>query len=345
MGSVRSRKILTFAVLALAVAILLTLNAGMGAVSIPPATVAALLAERLGMGLGMDTDTVHQSVLWSIRLPRIALGLLAAGGLAAAGVGLQAVFRNPLAESQVVGVSWGAALGAAAALAAGADGSGFAPAVAASVAAFLVTLLAYRVARRGPRVEVVTLMLTGVAVNAMAASGVGLLVNISAQGQMPSFSFWSLGTLGGATWPTVLVTLVFVLPGVALLVSRSSQLDVLLLGDEEARQSGIDVKRLRIEVMASAALVTGAVVSTAGVIGFVGLLAPHAIRMIIGPKNRALVPGAALAGIALLLSADLAARTVVAPAEIPLGVLTSLVGGPFFLWLLHRTRSAQGGWG
>lgn len=342
----RSRKITTFVALSLLVAALLVLNAGMGAVTIPPATVVSLLAERLGVETGTDAIGMHESVFWSIRLPRIALGLLAAGGLAAAGAGLQAVFRNPLAESQVVGASWGAALGAAAALAAGAEASGtFVPAAAASITALLATVLAYRISCRGPRVEVVTLILTGVAINAMSAAAVGLLVNLAETGQMRSFSFWSLGTLGGATWRTVVVTLVFVLPGTALLVLRSRHLDVMLLGDEEARQTGVDVRRLRVEVIASAALVTGAAVSAAGVIGFVGLLAPHTIRMIIGPKNRALLPGAALAGMALLLAADLAARTAVAPAEIPLGVLTSLVGGPFFLWLLHRTRTAQGGWG
>ena len=345
MDSVRSRRIMTFVALSLVVVTLLILNTGMGAVTIPPALVVSMLAEPFGLDLGTEAVPVHESVLWSIRLPRITLGLLAAGGLAAAGVGLQAVFRNPLAESQVVGVSWGAALGAAVALAAGAGTSGpFAPA-AASVTALLATLLAYRIARRGPRVEVVTLILAGVAINAIAAAAVGLVVNVAGRGQVRSFSFWSLGTLGGATWQTVWVTLLFVLPGVALLVLRSRRLDVLLLGDEEARHSGVDVRRLRIEVVAAAALLTGASVSAAGVIGFVGLLAPHTVRTIIGPDNRALLPGAMLAGVVLLLMADLVSRTAVAPAEIPLGVLTSLVGGPFFLWLLHRTRRAQGGWG
>ena len=346
MDPLRARKIITFAVLSLVVVTMLVLNTGMGAVAIPPATVVSLLAERIGLEVGTEALGIQESVLWSIRLPRIVLGLLAAGALAAAGVGLQAVFRNPLAESQVVGVSWGAALGAAGALAAGADASGrFVPTAGASVAALLVTLVAYRIARRGPRVEVVTLILTGVAINAIAAGAVGLLVNVAERGPMRSFSFWSLGSLGGATWETVSVTMVFVVPGVVLLGIRGRQLNVLLLGDEEARQSGVDVRRLRIEVIAAGALLTGASVAAAGVIGFVGLLAPHSVRMVIGPDNRTLLPGAMLAGAVLLLLADLASRTAVAPAEIPLGVLTSLVGGPFFLWLLHRTRRVQGGWG
>ena len=346
MGSVRSRRFITFAILTLLVVTLLVLNTGMGAVTIPPAVVVSLLAERAGLGVEVAATGIQESVFWSIRFPRIVLGLLAAGALAAAGVGLQAVFRNPLAESQVVGASWGAAVGAAAALAAGGQASGRYAAVAgASVTALLATLLAYRIARRGPRVEVVTLILTGVAINAIAVAAVGLLVNVAERGRMRSFSFWSLGSLGGATWHTVSVTLVFVLPGIALLALRSRQLNVLLLGDEQARHSGLDVRRLRVEVVVAASLLTGASVAAAGVIGFVGLLAPHTVRMITGPDNRTLLPGAMLLGAVLLLGADLASRTAVAPAEIPLGVLTSLVGGPFFLWLLHRTRRAQGGWG
>lgn len=346
MGSVLSRTTITLALLSLLVVTLLVLNTGMGAVTITPATVVSLLAERVGLEIGVDAVGTQESVLWSIRLPRIVLALLVAGALAAAGVGLQAVFRNPLAGSQVVGTSWGAALGAAGAIAAGAEASGtFGPAVVASVTALFATLLVYRIARRGPRVEVVTLILAGVAINAIAAAAVGLLVNVAERGQMRSFSFWSLGTLGGATWQTVSVTLVLVLPGLILLALRSRQLNVLALGDEEAHHTGVDVRRLRIEVVAAAALLTGASVSAAGVIGFVGILAPHTVRMIIGPDNRALLPGAMLAGSVLLLAADLASRTAVAPTEIPLGVLTSLVGGPFFLWLLDRTRRAQGGWG
>ena len=346
MESLRTRRALTLAGLSLVVVTMLVLNTGMGAVSIPPATVVSLLAERVGLEVGAEAIGVQESVLWSIRFPRIVLGLVVAGALAAAGVGLQAVFRNPLAESQVVGTSWGAAVGAAAALAAGAPATGsFAPAAAAMATALLATFLAYRVARRGPRVEVVTLILAGVAINAIAAAAVGLLVNVAERGQMRSFSFWSLGSLGGATWHTVSVTLVLVIPGVVLLARRGRQLNVLSLGDEEARHSGVDVRRLRVEVVAAAALLTGASVSAAGVIGFVGILAPHTVRMIIGPDNRVLLPGAMLAGAGLLLAADLASRTAVAPAEIPLGVLTSLVGGPFFLWLLGRTRRAQGGWG
>ena len=346
MVRIRSRTTIMFVVLSLMGLTLLLLNTGLGAVNIPPVTVISILIEGLGLDLEMDISPIHESVLMSIRLPRIVLGLVAAGGLAAAGVGLQAVFRNPLAESQVVGVSWGAALGAVAVSAAVTKASwAFASPVAASVTAFLATFLAYRIARRGPRVEVVTLVLSGVAINAIAAAAVGIFSNLPGRGQMRSFSFWSLGSLGGATWTLVSMTLLFVLPGLALLALRVRRLNVLLLGDEEAYQSGVDVRRLRAEVIAAAALLTGAAVSAAGVIGFVGLLAPHGVRMIIGPDNRILLPCAMLAGAVLLLAADLVSRTAFAPAEIPLGVLTSLVGGPFFLWLLHRARRAQGGWG
>ena len=337
------------AVLAGLGAVLLTaavLNLGMGAVEIRPGEVLVLLAERIGLGAGAGAEPVQASVFWSIRLPRLVLALAVGAGLAAAGVGLQGVFRNPLAESQVVGVSWGAAAGAVTAVAAGGAGaSPLVPPAAAALGGFAAAMAVYRTARRGRGVEVVTLILAGVAVNAALAALTGLLVNLAAAEGVRSLAFWSLGTLGGATWESVRVTLLFTVPCLALLARRAEDLNVMLLGEEEAGHIGLDPRRLRVEVAALAALLTGAAVSAAGIIGFVGLLAPHTVRLLIGPDNRFLLWGAALAGAALAAGADLAARTAAAPVEIPIGVLTSLAGGPFFLWLLRSTRRAQGGWG
>ena len=347
MGSVRSRRFITFAILSLVVVTMLVLNTGMGAVTIPPAVVVSLLAERVGLEVEGGLRPVSRSRCSG----RSGFPASSSGCWPRAPWRRQVWGCRPCSATRWPSRRWSVLLGerrwglrrrwqpearhpAA-----------FAPAAGASVTALLATLLAYRIARRGPRVEVVTLILAGVAINAIAAAAVGLLVNVAERGRMRSFSFWSLGSLGGATWHTVSVTLVFVLPGIALLALRSRQLNVLLLGDEQARHSGLDVRRLRVEVVVAASLLTGASVAAAGVIGFVGLLAPHTVRMITGPDNRTLLPGAMLLGAVLLLGADLASRTAVAPAEIPLGVLTSLVGGPFFLWLLHRTRRAQGGWG
>lgn len=340
------RRRLVFWSLSAATAALALLNLGMGAVSISPGQVLRLLAERAGMDIGAAATEAQASVLWSIRAPRILLGAVAGGGLAAAGVGLQTVFRNPLAESQVIGVSWGAAAGAVFALAVGGGGlSPVVPPLAGFAGGMAAALLAYRVARRGRRVEVVTLILAGVAVNAAGAAVVGILVNSVASDRLGSLAFWSLGTLGRATWETAGIVLALTLPGWAVLVGRAGELDVFLLGEDEAHHLGVDVRRVRFSVMGAAALLTGAAVAAAGVIGFVGLLAPHAVRLVLGPGNRRLVWAAALAGAAMTLALDLIARTAAAPAEIPLGVLTSLAGAPLFLWLLAGVRRARGGWG
>lgn len=340
----RSR--LVFASLAATAAALVLLNLGMGAVPISPGQVLGLIAERAGLDVGPGATAAQASVLWSIRAPRILLAMLAGGGLAAAGVGLQAVFRNPLAESQVIGVSWGAAAGAAAALAAGWGAlSPLAPPLAGFAGGLAAALVAYRIARRGRKVEVVTLILAGVAVNAAGAAIVGILVNAADSDRVGSLVFWSLGTLGRATWETAGIVLLLTLPGLALLAGRAGELDAFALGEDEAHHIGVDVRRVRFAVMGAAALLTGAAVAAAGVIGFVGLLAPHAMRVTAGPGHRSLTWAAALAGASLTLAFDLAARTVAAPAEIPLGVLTSLAGAPLFLWLLAGARRARGGWG
>lgn len=342
----RRRTRLTLASLTAATAILLILNLGMGAVPITPLQVLGSLTERAGWDIGGGASAMQESVLWSIRAPRILLAAAAGGGLAAAGAGLQAVFRTPLAESQLVGVSWGAAVGAAAAIAVGGDGlSPLLPPLAGFAVGMAAALLAYRIARAGPRVEAATLLLAGAAVNAAAAAVIGILVNAVDSDRLGSLAFWSLGTLGAASWETAAVTVLLTLPGAAVLAGRAGEMDALLLGEEEAHHLGVDIRRLRLTALGAAALLTGAAVAAAGVIGFIGLLAPHAMRVTLGPGNRRLVLASILAGAGLTLAFDLAARTALAPTEIPLGVLTSLAGAPLFLWLLVRARRAQGGWG
>lgn len=342
----RRRSRLVFACLAAVAAALLVLNLGMGAVSISPGQVLGLLAERAGWDIGGEASATQESVLWSIRAPRILLGITVGGGLAAAGAGLQAVFRTPLAESQMIGVSWGAATGAVAAIAVGWDSvSPLAAPLAGFAGGMAAALLAYRIARSGSRVEAATLLLAGAAVNAAGAAVIGILVNTVDADRLGSLAFWSLGTLGAATWETAGVTLLLTLPGAAVLAGRAGEMDALLLGEEEAHHLGVDIRRVRLTVMGAAALLTGAAVAAAGVIGFIGLLAPHAMRVALGPGNRKLVFASVLAGAGLTLAFDLAARTAAAPTEIPLGVLTSLAGAPLFLWLLVRARRIQGGWG
>jgi len=325
------------AALAAGVVVVAVLNVAIGAVAIPTADILAILAGQEGV------DARQASVLWSIRLPRAALGLLVGAGLGVAGAALQGVFRNPLADPQVIGVSSGAAVGAVAAIL-------FAPAIAVAVplAAFAGGLAAatavWLAARSRGRTEVVTLVLTGVAVNALGFAGVGLAQYAADDDQLRTIAFWLLGSLAGALWRDVAVVAPLVAAGVVGLLARAPALDLLALGEREAASLGVAVERERLAVVAGAALVVGAAVAVAGIIGFVGLVVPHLLRLVLGPGHRLLLPAALLGGALLLPAADLVARTVAAPAELPLGVVTAFAGTPVFLWLLRRTRHEQGGW-
>lgn len=310
-----------------------------GAFSIPVGDILTALFDR-GHG-----DRLAESVLWDIRLPRVALGVVVGASLAAAGALMQGSFANPLAEPGVVGVSSGAALGAVVQIA-----LGFTLAGTWSLAAFaflggLATVtLVYLSARSEGRTEVITLVLSGVAINAFAGALIGLLTYVASDAQLRSITFWSLGSLAQATWPKVGVVAPLALIGLAGAMTQARRLDLLALGERSARNLGVDVERLRIITLAVVALLTAASVAVSGIILFVGLVVPHLVRMIAGPSHRLLLPASALAGATVLVVADVVARTLVAPAELPLGVLTALIGSPFFFVLLRRTRASQGGW-
>ncbi|MER7947146.1 iron ABC transporter permease [Streptomyces sp. NPDC096079] len=329
----------------LAVLILLSLlSAGIGAYDIPLGDVLASALHRTGLG-GHALDRTAESVLWNIRLPRVVLAILVGASLGCAGALMQGVFGNPLAEPGVIGISSGAAVGAVGAIALGLTFLGnWTVTVCAFVAGLATVLLVYAMSRSGGRTEVVTLILTGIAVNAFAGALIGLFLFFADNAQITQITFWQLGSLAQATWPKVLAVLPCALLGLALAPLHSRRLDLLALGERPARHLGVDVERLRIVLILVVALLTAAAVAVAGIITFVGLLVPHLLRMAHGPGHRFLVPGSALGGAVVLTAGDLAARTVAAPAELPLGVLTALLGSPFFFWLLRRTRRRQGGW-
>lgn len=322
------------------------LNVGIGAVRIAPAQTVAIVLERLGLDLDIRYSEQQAAILWAIRLPRVALAVLVGAGLATAGAAMQGVFRNPLAEPGLIGVSSGAALAATASIVLGFSAIGEATLpVAAFLGGLLATLVVYACSRVGGRTEVVTLLLTGIAINAIAGAGTGYLIFLADEAELRNVVFWSLGSLGGATWNAVVSCLPFIGFGVLLVARWGQPLNLLVLGEHEARHLGVNTERVRLTLIALAALMTGAAVAVAGIVGFVGLVVPHLIRLVAGPDHRMLLPASALGGATLLLLADLAARTLVVPAELPLGVVTALVGGPFFLWLLQRTRRQHGGWG
>ncbi|WP_031231837.1 FecCD family ABC transporter permease [Streptomyces niveus] len=324
--------------------LLALLSAGLGAYDIPLGDVLSSVRHRMGIG-GAALERVPESVLWNVRLPRVVLALLVGASLGCAGALMQGVFGNPLAEPGVIGISAGAAVGAVASIALGLSFLGnWTVTVCAFVSGLLTVLLVYAMSRSGGRTEVVTLILTGIAVNAFAGALIGLSIFFADNAQISQITFWQLGSLAQATWPKVLAVVPCALLGLAVAPFYARKLDLLALGERPARHLGVDVERLRVVLVLVVALLTAAAVAVAGIITFVGLLVPHLLRMANGPGHRFLVPGSALGGALVLVAGDLAARTVAAPAELPLGVLTALFGSPFFFWLLRRTRRRQGGW-
>ncbi|RFU86210.1 iron ABC transporter permease [Streptomyces triticagri] len=320
------------------------LSAGIGSYGIPLGDVLASVQHRIGLG-GESLGRVGESVLWNVRLPRVTLAVLVGASLGCAGALMQGVFGNPLAEPGVIGISSGAAVGAVAAIALGLNFFGnWTVTFCAFVAGLITVLVVYSLARSGGRTEVVTLILTGIALNAFAGALIGLFLFVADNAQVTQITFWQLGSLSQATWPKVLAVLPCALAGLLIAPFHSRRLDLLALGERPARHLGVDVERLRVVLILVVALLTAAAVAVAGIVSFVGLLVPHLLRMAAGPGHRFLVPGSAIGGALVLVVADLTARTVAAPAELPLGVLTALVGSPFFFFLLRRTRRKQGGW-
>lgn len=342
----RTRVTVLFIVLAVALLACAVLSAGLGQLHIPAGEVVSSVLHRLGLGGAEVTAHPHgEAALWSIRLPRVTMALLVGAALATGGALMQGVFGNPLAEPGIAGVSSGAALAACAVIAFGWTFLGpWTTATFAFAGGLGATLVVYLLSRSGGRTEVVTLILTGVAVNAIAGAGIAFLTFVGDTQAREQIVFWQLGSLNGTRWPYVAVVAPLVVVGIALATTFARRLDLLALGERPARHLGVDVERLRITTIVVVALLTAAAVSFTGIIAFVGLVVPHVIRMAVGPGHRVLVPASALGGAVLLLAADLVARNAVAYADLPLGMLTALVGGPFFLYLIRRTRRSAGGW-
>lgn len=335
-----------FVVLALALAITLVLSAGTGQLGVPASEVIGSLLHRIGIDwLPLPPETADRA-LWSIRFPRVAMAALVGAGLAVAGLVMQAIFGNPLAEPGIIGISSGAAVGAGLAIVFGLTLFGeWTTAAFAFVAGLIATLIVYAMSRADGRTEVVTLVLTGIAVNAIAGAAIALLTFVGDTQSREQIVFWQLGSLLGSRWSQVLVVTPVVAVGLIAAYLAARRLDLLALGERNARHLGVNVEVLRIAMICVVALLTGAAVAFAGIIAFVGLVIPHLMRMILGPAHLPLVTASALGGALLLSLADLGARTIVPMADMPIGMLTALVGGPFFFWLLRRTRKRAGGWG
>lgn len=339
------RRLAILATLGLASAcLLLTVVAiGQGAVPIAPGRVAGILSAWLS-GDTAALDGRDALVVLNIRLPRVLLGLLIGSALAVSGALMQGLFRNPLADPGLVGVSAGAGLAAAATIVLGdrfLTGAAMKLPFAvlpfgAFVGGLASTLILYLIATREGRTSVATMLLAGVALGAFSGALTGLLAYISDDRQLRDLTFWSLGSLGGASWTKLYAVSAIVLPLLAALPLLARGLNGLMLGEAEAYHLGIPVQRIKALAILLVALAVGASVATAGMIGFVGIVVPHLIRLAIGPDHRLLLPLSALGGAMLLVGADAVARLVVAPAELPIGIVTAAIGAPFFLWLLLR---------
>jgi iron complex transport system permease protein len=324
-------------------AVSVVVASGIGAVRVGPVEIVGIILHHLGIDTGIDYTRQQDAVVWAIRIPRVILAVLVGSGLAMSGAVLQGVFRNPLADPSLIGVSTGSAFGAVIAIVTGVTPLGiFTTPAAAFAGGMITTLVVWSLSRRDGRIDTVTLILVGVAINAIIGAAMGSFNYIADDEQLRQVVFWSMGSLGGATWHSDLAILPMIAIGVLVLPVKARELNLLVLGEREARHLGVDVDRLRFLLIFIVALTTGAAVAFAGIIGFVGLIVPHLIRLISGPDHRILLPASALAGATLLVITDLLSRTVASPAELPIGIVTALLGAPFFLFLLLKTRWHHG---
>lgn len=342
---VRVRSVILSSALVVLMLAAVLVSAVLGQLSISVTEVIGTLLGRLGIATAWaPADPVIVATLEVVRFPRIVMALAVGAALAVAGALMQAVFGNPLAEPGVVGVSAGAALGASTAIVFGIAAGGGGVALLAFLGGLGATLLVYAVARAGGRTEVVTLLLTGIAINAFAQAGLAFVLFLADTASREQIVFWQLGSLAGSVWSEVIIVLPVLVVGTTLAVLMASKLDLLSLGERNARHLGVDVEQLRIISIVLVALLTGVAVAFAGIIAFVGLVVPHIIRMALGPAHRGLLVASAVGGGALLAIADLLTRTLVSGADLPIGMLTALVGGPFFFGLLYQQRRRNGGW-
>ncbi len=308
----------------------LCIAAGIGAYQILPWRIPRVLLSRED---GFE-------VLIYVRFPRVIMSAVVGAALAISGATLQGIFRNPLADPGLIGVTAGAGLGAAFWIVL--VGSGLLGIWGVPIAAFtggiLVTIGVWKIAQTQESVPTVTLLLAGIALNSFAGAGIGLMTFLADEEQLRSLTFWLLGGFGGATWRAIAVTLPVALIGAVVLFRLARALNAMTLGESEAYHLGVSTESLKRWAVFGVALSVGAAVSAAGGIGFVGLIVPHLLRLMGGADHRYVLPGSAIGGAILLVSADLFARTVAIPAELPVGVVTALLGGPFFLWLLLRFK-------
>ncbi|GAB4015451.1 FecCD family ABC transporter permease [Spirosoma koreense] len=344
--SVFKREINPWLMPVLVIVLLLTivLSVGIGAMRISPYEIGLILSKAFGHTV--DVDSTKEAILLTIRLPRVCLAVLIGAGLAISGAAIQGLFRNPLADPGLIGISSGASLAAVLMIVlevkffqtlTGLVGM-YALSIVAFAGACTTAFVVYRMSRLGGKALMTTMLLTGIAINALSGALTGIMTYLATDEQLRNITFWSLGSLGGASWTSVVGILPFTGCALVGIPRLAKSLNLLALGESQASMLGVNLKSVRRHIIIFSTMAVGTSVAVAGIIGFVGLVVPHLVRMGVGSDHRRVLIGSALGGSIVLTLADSLARTLVAPAELPIGILTALIGTPVFLWILFREK-------
>ena len=296
-----------------------------------------------------DISVNYQIIIWKVRMPRTILAALVGGSLATVGAAFQGIFRNPLADPHILGVSSGAAVGATVAMIVS-QTTGFAASflglgtigIFAFMGAIITVFVVYHVAKLGGEISTVSMLLTGTAISTFLSAVISLLMTLNRE-QIDKVYMWTLGSVSAANWDKVRFLAIFAIVGVSILICFSQKLNIMMMGEEDAKCLGIDTHILRKRIIVVASLLVAAAVSVSGVIGFVGLIVPHCVRMMSGADNRRVMPSSFLLGASFLVICDTISRTIAAPTEIPVGVVTSLFGAPYFIWLVWKRKKRNNG--
>ena len=330
--------------LTLTLILTITFAITIGPIQIPPLDVYKIIIKNvpfLGDLVRDGSSSTEEVIILQVRLPRVLAAAIVGIALAVAGVVLQGLLRNPMADPYVIGISAGASLGASLAIAFGIGFSFFGLLYSIPLMAFITALgtvlVVYSVARTEQEVPMLTLLLVGIAVNSFLLAIMSIIRMVSGE-SIHAIMAWIFGSLAACNWDYVEIALPFVIIGVALIYIFARDLNIILLGEEQARHLGVDTERLKRIILASATLITAAAVSISGIIGFIGLIIPHIARILVGPDHRILIPSSALAGAIVLILCDTIARTIIRPAELPVGIITSLLGAPFFIYLIRKKK-------
>lgn len=332
--------------LSIALIIAAAFSLSLGAVKIPLADVMLIIGKKAGFFNLIEVPRQHEGVMNIVRIPRVLLGLLVGAALGISGTAIQGIFRNPLAEPGLIGISAGASLMAVviivleiSLLTSLSNLLGYyLLAFGAFAGAGIAALIVYQISRTNGKSNVATMLLAGIAINALAGALTGLITFAADDQQLRNITFWMLGSLGGATWETVWAVLPFIIIPVLLLPRMGKALNAFALGENQAAQLGLKVNAIKRNVVILATMAVGAAVAVSGIIGFVGLLVPHTIRLLIGVDNKHVLPASALFGALMLTMADMLCRTIIAPIELPIGVITALLGTPLFLYILIKDK-------